>query len=318
MLLDILLVIGSVAVLAGGAEALVGGSVSLAKRLGLSSFFIGLTIVGFGTSTPELSTGVSAALRGASDVNVGNVVGSNIFNVAVILGVAALIAPIPVVTRLVRREAPVVVGVALVPFVTLASGGVLTRPIGAALVLALLVYLALAYRTGRREEAPASEGLPGIPEAGRKHPLVALAMVVVGLAMLVFGSTMLVDSSVRLARAAGVSELLIALTIVSAGTSTPELFTSVVAAFRKQSDVAIGNIFGSNIFNVLGILGVSSIVSPQRVNEQVLRLDAPMMLLLSVACLPVMLSGARISRVEGGALLVGYAIYLTALLMIAA
>ncbi len=314
---DILLLIASLAVLTLGAEALVRGAAALAKRMGVSSFFIGLTIVGFGTSAPELATGVTSAIRGMPDINVGNVVGSNIFNIAVILGITALIAPIPVNTRLVRKEAAIVIAVAFAPYLALASGGVMQRWVGGLLVALLGVYLWRGFLAGRREgaaEAAAERELErelGIrPTARARSPVVDGVLIAMGLAMLVVGARLLVDSAVSIARTLNISELAIALTIVAGGTSAPELATSLIAALRKQSDISVGNILGSNIFNILGIMGVTSLALPQRVSEQVMWMDAPVMIAASVACLPIMMSGGKISRIEGGGLLAAYAAYL--------
>jgi cation:H+ antiporter len=311
----------SLAILTFGAEALVRGATGLARRFGVSSFFIGLTIVGFGTSTPELATGITAALNGHTDVNLGNVVGSNIFNIALILGITSLLAPIPVNTGLVRNEVLLVIATSTIPFVTLFSDGRITRPFAVLLVLGLFAYVWRGYIQGRRE--PESLGTEiaaelveemAVPATVSKAPTIAqVVLILAGLGMLVYGSTLLVRSAVDIARTLGISELVIALTIVAAGTSAPELFTSLVAAIRKQSDISIGNILGSNIFNVLGILGVTSLISPQTVSRQVLVLDLPVMVAVSCACLPIMMSQRRISRGEGVFLLCVYAAYVTVL-----
>ncbi|HRQ72495.1 MAG TPA: calcium/sodium antiporter [Phycisphaerales bacterium] len=322
MLVQLGLLAGSLLVLTLGAEGLVRGSASLAKRMGVSSFFIGLTIVGFGTSTPELATSVTAAIRGSADIAVGNVVGSNICNIALILGVASLICPIALKLDLVRRETFIVIAVACVPWIALTSGGRLERWHGAAMLAGLLVYLWLGYVRGRRDaqrEAAAAaerelEHELGLDKPGpMTRPLVCVAMVLAGLALLVGGSYMLVSSASEIARSLGISELVIGLTIVAVGTSAPELFTSVVAAVRGQPDLAVGNVLGSNVFNILGILGITCLATPQAVSRQVLWFDVPVMLAASLACLPIMLSGARISRAEGAALLCGYGLYVAGL-----
>jgi cation:H+ antiporter len=315
---DIVLLAVALLVLTGGAELLVRGAVAVAKRLGVSSFFIGLTIVGFGTSTPELCTSLVAAWRGTGDIAVGNVVGSNIFNIALILGVTALISPIALRLELVRKEVAIVIGVALVPLAALATGGELGRVAGCAMVLALVVYLWRGYVSGRREvQRELSEATVHeieeellVPERGwLAHPLTSLASIGAGLALLVGGSTLLVGAATGIARGLGVSDLVIGLTVVAAGTSAPELVTSLVAALRKHSDISVGNILGSNIFNILGILGITCVVMPQEVSRQVLVLDVPVMIAVSLACIPIMRSGARISRGEGLLMLAGYAVY---------
>jgi cation:H+ antiporter len=321
MLLNLLGLVCSLVILTFGAEALVRGATGFARRFGVSSFFIGLTIVGFGTSTPELATGITAALKGFADINIGNVVGSNIFNIALILGLTALIAPIPVNTSVVRSEVWLVIATAFIPFVAVLTGGEITRIEGILMATGLVAFLVRGYRSARSEKSEAgaeiAKELDGQLGADDASPLVrlpvAISLVVIGLLMLVGGSNLLVESSVRIARALGVSELVIALTIISAGTSAPELVTSLVAALRKQSDISIGNILGSNIFNVLGILGITSIVRNQQVSSQVLWIDTPVMIGLSIACMPIMMSHRKISRSEGIFLLVVFVAYITAL-----
>jgi cation:H+ antiporter len=321
----VLMLIGSLAVLTLGAEVLVRGAASLAKRLGLSSFFIGLTIVGFGTSTPELGTGITAALRGVEEINVGNVVGSNIVNIALILGIASIIAPTPVKVHQVRTETRVVILLSFLPFLALLGGGYIGRIPGAMMVAALAIYVGRSYIKSRREISVTDEemerelehelGLDRAPWLARTPA--SIALVLAGLLMLMGGAHVLVDASVAIAESLGISKHIIALTVIAGGTSAPELFTVVVAALRKQADIAVGNILGSNIFNLLGILGVTCIVAPQRVSQQVIWLDAPLMIGLSIALLPIMSTRARISRSEGAALVAVYLAYLAALFTIA-
>lgn len=318
MLLQLGLLVASLLVMTLGAEGLVRGAVAVARRFGVSSFFIGLTIVGFGTSTPELCTSLVAAWKGTGDIALGNVVGSNIFNVAVILGITALICPIPLKLDVVRREVLVVIGVALVPFAALLTDGRIGRIAGGVMVALLGIYLWRGFVRGRSETQRELEANAGaeieaelaVPNSGwRAHVLTHLALIAAGLALLVLGSWLLVQSATSIARSMGVSDLVIGLTIVAAGTSAPELVTSLVAALRKQPDISVGNILGSNIFNVLGILGLTCVVMPQQVSGQSLMLDLPVMLAISLACLPIMMTGARISRAEGAAMLVFYAVY---------
>lgn len=303
-----------------GAEVLVRAAAALALRLGISTLFIGLTIVGFGTSTPELATSVNAGLNRLSDISVGNVIGSNIFNIAFILGLTALIAPIPVNTRVVKRELFFMIAAAFLPFFTIATGNILTRPLGIAFLAGLVLYVAYGYWTDR-PDGPAEivveselEAELGVAKSTIwASPIVCLIAIAAGIGLLVWGAHLLVTSSVAIAKALGVSELFIGLTIVAAGTSMPEFFTSLVAAIRKQSDISIGNIVGSNIFNVLGILGVTAVLYPQNVSPQILWLDTPLMAALSIACLPIMFTGSRISRREGGVFLVVYIVYVIVL-----
>jgi len=324
VIINLVILVISLGIMVGGAELLVRGAAAIARRFGMSSFFIGLTIVGFGTSTPELATSLSAAMNQLSDISMGNVVGSNIFNVAVILGIAALISPIPVNTRVVRSQAPIMLVVGALPFLVLFTGGVLTRGLGIAFVVGLIAFLWNSYRVDSPEGANEAlienelEEELGITESSIwTRPLVSVAAVLLGLVMLVVGSKLLVSSAVSIAQALGVSELVIALTIVAAGTSMPELATSVVAAFRKQADISIGNIVGSNIFNVLAIAGITSSIFPQTVSRQLLMMDMPLMLFLFVASVPIMFTGSRISRVEGGFFVLIYIAYLVVLFTLA-
>ncbi len=315
-----ILLVVSLVLLTLGAELLVRGSVEIARRLGLSSFFIGLTIVGFGTSTPELAASLAAALRGQGDIAVGNVIGSNIFNVAVILGIAALVCPIKIKVAAVRREGLIVIAAGALPFAALLTGGEIGRIMGAVFVAALVVYLYFAYAAGKRDAQKdllaELETEIGIQPTKKPTPMIwSLVFLAGGLGLLIFGARVLVDSASTIARGAGVSELVIGLTIVAAGTSMPELATSAVAAFRRQPDIAVGNVLGSNIFNIFGILGITCIVRPQTVADQVFVLDGPVMLGLSVLLLPLMMSASRLSRAEGVLLLASYGGYLAALFL---
>lgn len=319
MLVSILILLGSLLLLGVGAEALVRGASAFAKRMGVSTFFIGLTIVGFGTSTPELITSVIAGLEGRGDLAVGNVVGSNIFNVAAILGLTALLCPIPVKTRVVRSEVLLVIATALLPFLALAFGGWIPRAAGVTMVVLLGFYVWRGFKAGREKPEGAAEeaelerelglGKPGLWQT----PAAQLASILVGLVLLVVGARFLVDAASDIARSLGVSELAIGLTIVAAGTSAPELVTSLVAALRGHPDIAVGNILGSNVFNILGVLGMTSALTPQRVAGQVLGLDAPVMVLSALALLPLVFGRARIARWEGLLLLLGYVAYVVVL-----
>lgn len=324
-----LLILGGFLLLVVGAEALVRGAASLALRLGVSALVVGLTIVACGTSAPEMGVSVLAALGGSSDIAVGNVVGSNIFNVAVILGVAALICPIACNAAFIRRETPLMIGVCcLVPLAAWAgagsvgAGGMLTRWTGGALVLLGVGYTALMYRASRRENAKVHEqfeqgAAPGEPaEKARRRPVWAdILYILAGLALLVVGSRMLVGGATTVARSLGVSDLVIGLTIIAGGTSLPELATSVVAALRKQPDIAVGNVVGSNIFNVLFILGVTALIEPVGVSREVMVRDVPAMIAVAALCLPMMATGRRITRTEGAVLLTAYAGYVAWLII---
>jgi cation:H+ antiporter len=309
MLLSLLLLLLSLLLLTVGAELLVRGSSTLALRAGISPFVVGMTIVGFGTSAPELAASVMAALREVPEIAVGNVVGSNIANVLLVLGVIALVKPIPVEGRSVLRDILLLVGVSLLPYAALATGGVLGRTMGVLFFAGLLLFLYRSWRSGRQspeEPPPASSDWRS---AWWFNALLAAA----GIAVLVSSSALLVDSAVSLATSMGVSELVIGLTIVAVGTSMPELVTSLVAALRGRSDLGLGNIVGSGIFNILGILGLTAAVHPIEIAPQVFRFDMPLMILAAVLLLPFAATGRRISRVEGGILAAMFAAYLLAL-----
>ena len=333
MLTPILQIVAGFALLAMGAEGLVRGAASLALRLGISSLVVGLTIVAFGTSSPELIVSVKAALAGNEGIAVGNVVGSNIFNIGVILAIAALLCPITFDKALAKRETPVMLGVALlVPALALLGGHVgatadapahwvVGRVSGAALLALGLGYTAYAYFMAKRG-APAVlaqyeadiAGGESAEQARRRPVWLDVSFVIAGVLVLVIGSRLLVDGATVLARHFGVSELIIGLTIVSAGTSLPELATSVVAALRKESDICVGNVIGSNIYNVLLILGAASVASPLWFDHAVMFRDIPAMLLMSVLCVVVLWTGRRITRAEGALLLVVFLGYMGLLL----
>jgi cation:H+ antiporter len=303
---------GSLLLLTAGAELLVRGSVTLAKRFGLSSFVIGLTIVGFGTSTPELVTSMSAATSGQDDIAVGNVVGSNIFNIAFILGISALICPIPVRLAAVKREVWIVIAAGAAPWLALTTDSQVGRIVGTVFLVFFLWQIASSLRRGREEGA---EHLPELETVGAPVPTqghgtwLAVLLVVGGLGLLVYGSTLLIGSATAIARSLGVSELAIGLTIVAGGTSAPELVTSIVAAMRKQPEISVGNVLGSNIFNVFLILGLTGVITPQTVSPQVIGLDTPVMFAASLALLPVLGRRGRIGRTEGVVLVAAYVIY---------
>ncbi len=311
----ILLLLG-LAVLTGGADLLVRGASSLARRLGLTPLVIGLTVVAFGTSAPEMTVSIGGALTGKGDIAVGNVVGSNIFNIGLILGLAALITPLNIKVSLIRIDVPILIAVSLLA-ATLVQSAAIPRIGGAALLLGLLAYtygsVKLARRQARAEAAAEveEEFEQGIPPTMRSLPADLLA-IAGGLALLVAGSKLLVDSATGIATRLGVSDAVIGLTIVAAGTSMPELATSVVAAFRRQADIAVGNIVGSNLFNLLGILGAAAVVRPLSA-PGIGTLDLVAMVAFAVALLPLLWTQRQLQRWEGGLLLAGYAAYLWAL-----
>lgn len=303
---NMLSIIAGIILLYLGAEGLVRGSSSLAARFGIPPLIIGLTIVAFGTSSPELLVSLSAAVRGASDVAIGNVVGSNIFNIAAILGLTALIRPPSVHLDLIRCEIPFLIVISLLGF-GLVWLGTVSRMAGIFLFFVLLVYVAFSIRAAKKQK-PNSE----VVDQDEQPPMsvwLCAVLIGAGLGVLVYGSHLFVTGAVGTARTFGVSEAVIGLTIVAAGTSLPELATSVVAAIRKESDVAIGNIVGSNIFNILGILGFTASILPLKVAGIGLR-DAGFMLGFAVLLLPFAFSQRSISRGEGIVFLGLYAVYL--------
>ncbi len=301
------IIIGAV-LLYFGAEGLVRGSASLATRAGISPLIAGLTIVAFGTSAPELSVSLSAALGGNPDISLGNVVGSNIFNIAVILGIAALIQPLKIHLSVIRRDIPVMIASSAIAFGLILYGG-FSRLAGIALFLGLIFYLISAIRSGKSESGSADAAAIDTPPLLSKSWMIDTVVLVAGLGVLLVGSRLFVDGATTLAKSWGVSDAVIGLTVVAAGTSLPELATSVVAALRKQSDIAIGNVVGSNIFNVLCILGITATVSPIS-SSGIGLLDAGAMLLLAILLLPFALTGRRISRPEGAIFLSIYGVYL--------
>ena len=298
-------------VLTLGAEALVRGASRLAAMAGISSLVIGLTIVAFGTSAPEMVVSVKAGLAGNADISLGNVVGSNIFNVLLILGACAVLAPLMVARQLVRLEVPIMIGASALLWV-LALGGRLGFVHGLVLFALIVTYTVWTIRRSRREVAAerreSAEAPPVVTAAAVGRSVLYVAA---GLALLVLGAGWFVDGSVALARVLGVSDLVIGLTIVAAGTSMPELATSVVATLRGERDIAIGNIVGSNIFNVLAILGVAGVISPGglTVSSALLAFDIPVMTAVAVACLPIFWTGYSIARLEGMLFLAAYGAY---------
>lgn len=296
------------AVLYVGAETLLKGAVRLARSFGVSSLVIGLTLVAFGTSAPELSLDLTAAFRGKGDLAFGDLVGSNIANVGLILGVGALVRPLGVQMRLLRVEVPLVIALSLGLW-GLAADGRLSRLDGGILLVCFLAFLTLTYRLSRREPPEVQEELARRAAGGNRRAGSAM-LVVAGLAGLVLGAQLMVYAAVQMARAFGVGELVIGLTIVAVGTSLPELATAVVGAYRGEADIVVGNVLGSNIFNVLCILGLVAQVQPLAVQARSLSFDLPVMALSALAMVPIMRRGLNISRAEGVVLVLAYAAFL--------
>jgi len=297
-------------VLIWGADLLVKGASRVAVGFGISPLVVGLTVVAFGTSSPEMAISVSSAWKGEADIAVGNVIGSNIFNVLFILGVSALITPLLVNKQLVKIDVPIMIGVSVLAFV-LAMDGRIVFWEGAVLFAGVIGYCILAIRIGR------ATGEVGEVIEGAPHWSVNIALIVFGLVLLVLGSQWLVSAAIEIAAAMGVSELVIGLTIVAAGTSMPEVATSITAAIRGQRDIAVGNVVGSNIFNILAVLGLTAMVAPGGlpVSQAALNFDFPVMLAVAVACLPIFFVGYTIQRWEG-AVFLGYYVAYTAFLIL--
>lgn len=311
------------AMLVAGAQLLVRGASKLALSFGISPLVVGLTVVAFGTSAPEMAVSVRSSWGGQVDIALGNVVGSNIFNVLFILGLSALVAPLLVAPQLIRQEVPLMIGASLLVFGVALDGGI-GRADGALLFGLLVAYMVFLIRQSRRESRATQDEYAqefAAPSAGAwdSHWGAQLALIVGGLALLVLGANWLVDAAVSFARALGLSEMVIGLTIVAAGTSLPEVATSVVATLRGERDIAVGNVIGSNTFNLLGVLGLSSLVAPQAlpVAPAMLSFDLPVMIGVALACLPIFFTGHLIARWEGALFLAYYAAYMAYLLLAA-
>jgi cation:H+ antiporter len=310
-----LLLVGGFLTLVFGAELLVRGASRLAAALGISPLVIGLTVVAFGTSSPELAVSVQSAFRGSADLALGNVIGSNIFNVLLILGLSAVITPLVVHQQLVRLDVPLMIALSVLLFV-LGLDGNIGRLDGGLLFLGLVAYIWYGIRQSRKEGQAVQQEYDQeyALEKGSKPTSmpVNIALVVVGLGLLVLGSDWLVAGAVSLAKLFQVSDLVIGLTIVAAGTSMPEVATSVMAALKKERDIAVGNVVGSNIFNIMGVLGVSAFVAPAGINvsASALAFDIPVMIAVALATLPIFFTGNLIARWEGGLFLFYYVAYM--------
>ncbi len=313
-LLPWLSVVAGLVLLYFGGEWLVKGSARLALRLGLTPLVVGLTVVAFGTSSPELFVSLQAVLAGRGDIAIGNVVGSNIGNIGLILAICALVFPLRVAMQILRVDMPVLLVVSLALCLVLLDGAV-ARWEAALLLAGLVAYLVFVIRLARREGQPEvrAEFEESMPEPGGSLAL-DLATVVAGLVLLGFGARFLVDGATEIARAVGMSEVVIGLTIVAVGTSLPELSASLVAALRKEGDIAVGNIVGSNLFNILGIVGMAGLVQPFAA-AGIAPLDLIVMIGFALVLLPLMKTGFTIQRWEGALLLAGYVGYLAWLLL---
>lgn len=302
--MTIFYLLAGLALLVVGAEFLVRGSSRAAAAMGISPLIVGLTVVAFGTSAPELAVSVQSALKGNADIAVGNVVGSNIFNVLLILGISAAIVPLTVTRQLIRLDVPIMIVASGVAWL-MAANGVISRWEGMLLFAGIVCYTAFLIRTARRESQAGKEEFS--EEFGAKAPASAkfwvtcVVLTLGGLGMLILGSDWLVSGAVSIAKSLGVSDLVIGLTIVAGGTSAPELVTSIVAASKGERDIAVGNIVGSNIFNILCVLGISSTIVPGgiQVGASAIHFDFPIMLGVALACFPIFFTGNIVSRKEG-------------------
>ena len=312
MLQQVLMFALGLTVLVVGADVLVRGASRLAVSFGVSPLVVGLTVVAFGTSAPEMAVSVGSALAGSPDLALGNVVGSNICNVLLILGISALITPLLVDEQIIRQEIPIMIGVSALLVVMALDGhlGLVESIVLFALVIAYTVFLIVQSR--RASKAVQEEFGTDLPtSAWDRHWAVQVGLIATGLVMLIVGADWLVEAAVAFARAFGVSDLVVGLTVVAVGTSMPEIATSIVAAMRGQRDIAGGNVVGSNIFNILAVLGASGIASGTGlpVSEAARNFDLWVMLAVAFACLPIMITGREIARWEGGVFLAYYAAY---------
>ena len=319
--LTVVAFLGGFILLVIGAELLVRGVSRLAQAAGLSPLIIGLTVVAFATSAPELSVTLQATFAGTPDIAIGNIVGSNITNILLVLGLVAVIAPFPVNQRLVHFDVPILIGSSLLFYLFAAQDGISILE-GGILFLLLIGYINLAILISNKEsQAIKSEYKQNYPPPRQplslKGGVFQIGLSLTGIAALIIGSDLLVNAAVTTARSLGVDELIIGLTIIAIGTSLPEIATSVVAALRGNRDIATGNIIGSNLFNLLFVGGVTSIFSPEglKVSSAAITFDLPVMLAVSIACLPIFYRGHRIDRWEGGLFLLYYIAYLLFLVL---
>ncbi len=303
-----------------GAEWLVRGASRLAAKVGISPLVIGLTVVAFGTSSPEMAVSVQSSLAGQADIAVGNVVGSNIFNVLFILGISAAITPLIVQQQLIRLDVPIMIGVSLITYF-MSVDGVISRLEGVLLFAGIIAYTAFLIIQSRKESKAVqdeyAQEFAAKQETGWKPWVINIGLVVLGLVLLVQGSNWLVDSAISIARWLGLSELIIGLTIVAAGTSMPEVATSITAAIKGERDIAVGNVVGSNIFNILAVLGLSGVVASNGlpVSAAAEAFDIPVMLAVAILCLPIFFTGKLIARWEGWLFLLYYVAYTAYLIL---
>ncbi len=319
-ILTLVLFIAGLGCLVSGAEWLVKGACGLATTVGISPLIIGLTVVAFGTSAPELAVSLQSALNDRADIALGNVVGSNIANVLLILGLCALITPLTVAQQLVRLDVPLMIGVSVLLYL-LALDGRVGRWDGLLLFAGIVAYTIWCIRTGRQESTEIIKEYEQefAPPKALRPVAYHIGWFIIGLVALVIGARWLVDGAVVLARWVGIGELVIGLTIVAVGTSLPEIATSVIAGLRGERDIAVGNAIGSNLFNILSVLGATALLSPTGVTvaPAALHFDIPVMIAVAMACFPIFFTGYRIDRWEGGLFLFYYVTYTTYLILYA-
>lgn len=316
-MLQLINLVAGLALLVYGAELLVRHAAQIAARLHIPALVVGLTIVAFGTSAPELVVSTMASLDGQPALALGNVIGSNIYNVLLILGVSALVTPLLISAQLVRLDVPIMIGVSILTLVMALDGGI-GRVEGCGLVLALIGYTVFQIVQGRRSGASALSSPETSPETSHRGSFKRnVILLLVGLVLLVAGSRLFLDGAVTLAHMLGVSDLVIGLTIVAAGTSLPETATSIVAALRGERDIAVGNVVGSNVFNILGVLGVASIVAPAGIDVATssIYFDLPVMIAVAFACLPIFFLNNTIARWQGAMFVGYYAAYVAYLIL---
>lgn len=307
MLEIILSLIGGLVIMLVGAEGLVRGASALALKVGISPLVVGLTVVAFGTSSPELVVSVGSALDGNSDIAIGNVIGSNIGNIALILGITALINPIKVNVQVIKREIPIMIAVTLI-FLLMFLDLSLSRSEGALLFAGIIFYTSISYYLSKRENKKVEQEFEKEIPVVKGKIFTSILFVVIGLVCLALGSKFFVDAAVEIAMLFNVSQVIIGLTIVAVGTSLPELITSVVASLKKEGDIAIGNVVGSNIFNLLSILGITAVILPIA-SEGIKFIDLGMFVLTAVIMLPLAWTGFVLKRWEGVLLIILYIIY---------
>ncbi|MGD1835168.1 MAG: calcium/sodium antiporter [Nitrososphaeraceae archaeon] len=319
IIINALLIVIGLSLLFAGSELLIRGSVKIAKRLHVSQIIIGLTIVAFGTSTPELIVSVSSALQGQTDISLGNIIGSNIINIGLILGLSSAIFPIAVHVKTIRREIPIMLAVSLF-IIPISLDGTISQIEGGLLVISLIAFVYYSYKQSKKEknnmELNINDDIDTISNTNKlDFPIIKnIIFIIIGIALLYVGSKFTIDNAVSIANIFGISERIIGLTIIAIGTSLPELVTSVRAALKKHADLSIGNIIGSNIFNVLEILGISSLIVGIKVNSEIF-IDYIVMMGFSLVLIPLMRSGFMISKKEGYILTGAYISYLIFLLI---